>query len=187
MADNIMTPEFRVSFPNIFKPGKVLQAGAEPKYGLTMLFPKGADLAKLRKAAEEAAVEKWGAGKVPKGLRSPFRDQSEKEFEGYEAGAVFINATSKQRPGLVDAQVQEIIEERDFYPGCYARATVRAFAYDQAGNKGVAFGLQNVQKTRDGDPLGGRTRPSDDFEPVGGDDPKTGTGGAGATAESVFG
>lgn len=181
MAENVMTPEFRASFPNLFRPAKQM-AGAtgDPKYTLTMLFPKGADLAKLKAAAAEAAKEKWG-DKIPKGLRNPFRDQGEKEFEGYEAGAVFITATSKQRPGLVDARVQDIVEERDFYPGCYARATVRAFAYDQAGNRGVAFGLQNVQKLRDGDPLGGRTRPSDDFEPV-----ESGDAGDAKGAASVF-
>ena len=165
MAENIMTPEFRVSFPNVFRPQKPLKDGDEPKYGMTMLFPKGADLSKLKAAAKEAIKEKWG-DKPPKNLRSPFRDQGEKEFDGYEDGAIFITATSKQKPGLVDASVQPIIDESEFYPGCYARATIRAFAYDKAGNRGVAFGLQNVQKTRDGDPLGGRTRPENDFEPV---------------------
>lgn len=168
-SENVMTPEFRVSFPNVFRPGKALQEGAKPKYSLTMLFPKGADLSKLKAAAKGAAVDKWGADekKWPKNLRLPFRDQGEKEFEGYEEGAIFINATSSNKPGLVDSQVQDIIEEHEFYPGCYARATVRAFAYDQAGNRGISFGLQNVQKTKDGEPLGGRTRPSDDFEAVG--------------------
>lgn len=168
---NVLTPKFRVSFPYVFRPSKPMQAGAEPKYSITMLFPKGADLSALKKAAVEACEEKWGADKTkwPKNLRNPFRDQGEKEFEGYEAGATFITATSKQKPGLVDANVQDIIEEKDFYPGCFARASVRAFAYDQAGNRGVAFGLQNVQKLADGDPLGGRSRPSDDFEPVAGE------------------
>jgi hypothetical protein len=166
-SENLMTPEFRVSFPYVFRPSKPM-AGSnnDPKYTVTMLFPKGADLSALKAAAQAAAVEKWGAGKLPKGLRSPFRDQGEKDFAGYEEGAVFVTATSKQRPGLVDQRVVEILEEKDFYPGCYARATVRAFAYDNAGNRGVAFGLQNVQKTRDGEPLGGATRATDDFQPV---------------------
>jgi hypothetical protein len=166
--ENVITGKFRVSFPYVFRPGKAMNPGAEPKYSLTMLFPKDADLSKLKAAATAAATEKWGLDqtKWPKGLRNPFRDQSEKEFEGYEKGCIFITATSKQRPGLVDAKLQDIIEEKDFYPGCYARASVRAFAYDQTGNRGVSFGLQNVQKLADGEPLGGRTRPTDDFEPV---------------------
>lgn len=163
MADILMTPEFRVSFPAVFKPKRQKgDATSEPKYGLTMLFPKGADLSKLKAAAQEAVKEKWG-DKPPKNLRSPFRDQGEKEYEGYVEGAVFVSASSKQKPGLVDRQRQDIIDETEFYPGCYARATIRAFAYDNNGNKGVAFGLNNVQKLRDGDPLGGRTRAQDDF------------------------
>lgn len=187
MAENVMTPKFRVSFPWVFRPQKPMAnaTSQDPKYSITMLFPKGADLSALKKAAADAVAEKWGADKAkwPKNLRSPFRDQGEKEFEGYEAGAVFITATSKQRPGLVDEKVQDIIEEKDFYPGCYARATVRVFAYDQAGNRGVAFGLQNIQKLADGEPLGGRIRPADDFEPV------VSGGGTGtpATADALFG
>ena len=126
MADILMTPEFRVSFPAVFKPKRQKgDATSEPKYGLTMLFPKGADLSKLKAAAQEAVKEKWG-DKPPKNLRSPFRDQGEKEYEGYEEGAVFVSASSKQKPGLVDRQRQDIIDETEFYPGCYARATLRA-------------------------------------------------------------
>jgi len=167
----VITPTFRVSFPNVFRPAKPMAGSTqEPKYGLTMLFSKDDDISALKKAAEDACAEKWGADKSkwPKNLRSPFRDQGEKDYEGYEEGAVFVNATSKQRPGLVDANMNDIIDESEFYAGCYARASINAFAYDTAGNRGVAFGLNNVQKLKDGEPLGGRTRPEDDFEPVGG-------------------
>jgi hypothetical protein len=167
---NVMTPEFRVSFPAVFKPSRPKGAPAdqEAKYSLTMLFDRDADLSALKKAAEAAAKEKWGDD-IPKGLRTPFRDQGEKEFDGYEEGALFVIATSKQKPGLVDAQVNDIIDESEFYAGCYARATIRAFAYGGKGTSfkpGVSFGLQNVQKLRDGDPLGGRTRARDDFSAV---------------------
>lgn len=166
---SVMTPRFKVSFPNVFRPGKAMQEGAEPKYGIAMLFALGADLSVLKAAANDAVIEKWGADKTkwPKNLRNPFRDQGEKEFAGYEAGAIFMSATSKQRPGLVDASNQDIINEADFYAGCYARATVNAFCYDKAGNRGVSFGLNNVQKLDDGEPLGGRTRASDDFASAG--------------------
>lgn len=166
----VITPTFRVSFPNVFRPAKPM-AGAtgDPKYGLTMLFEKGEDLTKLKDAVKEACTEKWGAdqSKWPKNLRSPFRDQGEKTYDGYVEGAVFVNATSKQKPGVVDANLDDIIDESEFYAGCYARASINAFAYDTAGNRGVAFGLNNVQKLKEGEPLGGRARPEDDFEPVG--------------------
>ena len=166
MADVIMTPEFRVSFPAVFKARSSKSdddgdAGT-PKYGITMLFAKDADLSKLKAAAQAAAKEKWG-DKIPKNLRTPFRDQGDKGLEGYVEGAVFINATSLQKPGLVDRNREDIIDETEFYAGCYARATLRAFAYDKKGNKGVAFGLNNVQKLRDGESLSGRTRAQDDF------------------------
>lgn len=174
--ETLITPEFRVSFAHVFRPQPPMAGSkpdAKPKYGVTMLFAPGADLSKLKAAAAEAAQEKFGkrladpifAAKV----RTPFRDQGEKpELEGYVKGSIFVNATSAQRPGLVDHNVQAIINEADFYSGCYAVASVNAFAYEQMGNVGVAFGVNNIQKVRDGEPLGGRTRPEADFKPVAG-------------------
>jgi len=161
--EKVITPEFRVSFPHVFKAHAFQDQ--EPKFRLTMLFDKAADLSAMKQLASNAAVEKWGK-KIPADLRSPFRDGSEKEdLEGYE-GMVFINATSKQKPGVVDENVQDIMDETEFYAGCYARATVTAYAYDAMGNRGVSFGLQNVQKLRDGEPFSGRTKASDDFDAV---------------------
>jgi hypothetical protein len=170
---NIVTPEFRVSFPHVFAPQEPMQPGGDSKYSIVMLFPKDADLSQLKAAANEALAREFGEDKKkwPKGLRNPFRDQGEKEKdgvlpEGYEAGAIFITATSKQKPGVVDANVQPILDSSQIYAGCYARASVRAYAYNKAGNAGVSFGLQNVQKTRDGESLTGRLKPEDEFKPV---------------------
>lgn len=176
MVDRVITPEFRVAFAHVFQPQRPMNEGADPKYGITMLFKHGEDLTKLKQAAQEAVKEKWGDN-VPKNLRTPFRDQGERDSMGFEDGAVFINATSKVRPGLVDSTNEEIISPEEFYSGCWARASVRPFTYDVNGNRGVGFGLQNVQKLRDGDPLGGRTKPQDDFEPV--DAPVTGDNASG--------
>lgn len=179
-SKNVMTPEFRVSFAHVFKPQPAMDEGKDPKFGITMLFPEGADLSDLKAAASAAAKAKWGDS-IPDNMRSPFRDQGEKNLEGYVAGAVFMNATSKQRPGLVDADVQDIIDEADFYSGCYARATVNAFAYEARNktgavvNRGVAFGLNNVQKLRDGEPFSGRTKASEDFAPAGGGEAEAAT------------
>jgi len=170
-----MTPRFRVSFPHVIHPQEA-DEGKKPRYGISMLFDEGTDLAPLKKIVHAAMVEKFGADKAkwPKGLNSPFRDQGEKEYEGYVAGNKFCNATSTQKPGLVDHNVDPIIDESEFYAGCYAQATVNAFYYgdkpEHKGNKGVAFGLNNVQKLADGEPLGGRVKPSDEFEPVAAED-----------------
>ena len=165
MAGNVLTHEARVSYPYVFEPNKGPNNDQEPKYSLTLLFAKGADLAPLKKAAEEAVREKWG-DKPPKKLKSPFLDQGDYDKPGYEAGCIMVRASSNERPGLVDARVQPIIDPCDFYAGCYCRATLRAFAYDRNGNQGVSFGLQNIQKLRDGERLAGRPKAEEDFQPV---------------------
>ena len=187
MADKVMSPEFRVSFASVFE-ARSFEDKGDKKFELTALFPKTTDLSALKTLARTAAVDKWG-DKMPGDLRSPFRDGSEKpDLEGY-ADHIFVKMTTKQRPGVVDQGVQPIIEPSDFYSGCYARASVTAYAYGGPGTKyrpGVAFGLQNVQKLRDGDPFSGRSNPEEDFEPVATD--VTG-GGTDATSsdEDIFG
>ncbi|MDP3939789.1 MAG: DUF2815 family protein [Deltaproteobacteria bacterium] len=174
MLENVITSPFRVSYPQVFR-SKHNDLNGKDEYSVVALFPKGADLSVLQKAANDAIVDKWGADKAkwPKPLRSPFRKHEEKEKdgklpEGMEPGGIFISLRSIQRPGLVDGDRQPVIDETGFYAGCYARAQVRAYAYDMKGNKGVAFGLQNLQKMADGDPLSGRQKAEDAFEPVAG-------------------
>lgn len=167
----LLTPVFRVSFPQVFE-AKAMQPGQEAKYSLTMLF----DVAKIKQSPTEAklwadllasikatANEKWPKG-IPAGFKNPFRDGLEKEqYEGYGKGVIFVAATTKTKPGLVDQNLQKIISPDEFYPGVYARATVNAFAWSKLGKNGVSFGLQNIQLVKSGEPLGGRTRPEDDF------------------------
>lgn len=162
-AGKIFTPVFRVSFPNILN-AKANQRG-EMRYSIAMLFDKKkTDFSELKKMVANAIKEKWG-DKPPKGLRSPFRDGDEKDYEGYK-GNIFCNASSVSRPGLLDEKAQPIIDPQEFYPGCFAHATVTAFAYDHMGNQGVAIGLRNIQKVKDGDPIAGRTKPEDDFDAI---------------------
>lgn len=187
-SEKLMTPEFRVSFPYVFEPSKNMADPTKPgKYAVTMLFQKGADLREMQKAVADVVVQKFGPDKAkwPR-LRLPFRDQADKadKFKGYEPGAVFVTATSKDRPGLVDASVTKIINPEDFYAGCYARATVNAYYYDQAGNKGVAFGLMNIQKTKDGEPLGDRANAEADFQPV---EAPAGASGNYTSLDALFG
>jgi hypothetical protein len=181
MSTQVLSPEFRVAFPKVFKAERNDLNGKD-EFSVVALFAKGADLSKMKAAAKAAAEKKWGADpkKWPKNLRDPFRDQGDREKEdddgnaylpaGYEKGAFYLNLKSTKRPGLVDAKVQDIIDETDFYGGCYARAQVNAFAYDNKGNAGVSFGLNHVQKLKDGESFGaGARNPADVFEAVGGD------------------
>jgi hypothetical protein len=168
----MLTPKFRVSFPNVFTPALNKLSGKE-EYSIVALFGKGQDLTDLKKLAEKTLVEALGADKSkwPKNLKSPFRDQEDMAKDGVlpagaEAGAMFIRLKSKQKPGVVDANVEPIINAKDFYAGCYARASVNCYYYDHVANKGVAFGLNNIQKLSDGELLGGHRRPEEEFAPI---------------------
>ena len=165
-GSQLTTPEFRVSFPSVFVARAAVE-GQEPKFSVTMLFAKTTDLTPLKIAAKAAIISKWGEdqAKWPKNLRLPFRDGSEKEYDGYE-GTTFCTASSKMRPGLVDHALQPIIEPSEFYGGCYARATISMFAYDVSGNRGVGIGLRNIQKIRDGEPFSGRNKAEKDFDAI---------------------
>jgi len=183
----MITPIFRVSYPNVFVARKNDLSGKD-EFSLVALFKKGEDITALQAEVLRAAKEKWGEGIIAKttqgthtfqpvgkaafSIRLPFRDQGERASSekgmpaGYEAGAMFINLKSNQRPGLVDAKRQDIIEASDFYAGCYAKAAVNAYAYDKKGNKGVSLGLQALQKVKDGDPLGNLIDPHTAFEAI---------------------
>jgi hypothetical protein len=157
---SILTPEFRVSFPNVFQPGKL-----SGKFGLTMLFPKDTDFSVLETAIKAKIKEKYPAG-APKGLLLPILDGEESEREE-QKDTFYINAKSgKYRPGVVDQNRAEINDEAEFYPGCYARATVTLYTWEYLGKKGVSVNLRNVQKLRDGEPLISRVAAADEFEQV---------------------
>lgn len=185
---NVTTPPFRVSYPNLFQPKKN-ELNGKDEYSVVALFPKDADLSKLKAAAQDAIVKKWGPDKAkwPQNLRTPFRDQGERAKDGklpggYEAGAIYLNLKSSMRPGIVGPDVQPIMDQTEIYAGCWARALVNVYAYDQKGNRGVSFSLQHIQKLKDGDPLGGRMRVEDAFTPVASEEP----GDAPATATDLF-
>jgi hypothetical protein len=188
--DNLITPEFRAAFISVFRATSMKNTDgttSKPKFSIRAAFPPTAKLDALKKEAQAAAVEKWG-DKLPKTLRNPFRLNEELEAPIVGIGDDWIimsfSANEDRRPGVVDAKLQDIIDDADVYSGAWYRCQVRAFAYDTAGNKGVSFGLQNVQKLRDDDPLGnGRIPASKAFEPV--DVPASAAGAK--TATSIFG
>lgn len=174
-----MSPEFRVSFPQVFT-AKSFQGNA-PKFSIVMLFDKASQESEgfkvMKGLAKKAFIRKFGEAAWngpksstgwPEGYKNPFRRGSEKseKYEGYGDDAIFMTASSKNQPGLVDEKLQAIISEGDFYAGCYARATINAYEFDTAGNRGVAFGLNNIQKLRDGEAFSGRVKAEDEFDAV---------------------
>ena len=180
MGDKVLTAEFRVSFPSVFTAKPPQNGQGKAKFEVTMLFPKTTtDMAQLQAIVMAAITEKW-AGTPPPNLVNPIKDGDTNRMndgtlrcEKYPefAGNWYIVGKSVQKVGLVDNMKNVIIDENEFYAGCYARATVHAFAYGPTKANatilpGVGFGLNNVQKLRDGDSFSGRSRAEDDFDAV---------------------
>lgn len=170
----LVTPVFRASFPNLFVP-KAMQEGQTPKYSVSAVFEpdKFNEADKKRWAAilallDETSMEKFKkkVDQLPANFKRAIRDGEEKaDLEGYGPGKVFANLTSKLKPGVVDANGNDMNPD-DIYPGCYLRATVSAYAYDMNGGKGIALGLQNIRFVRDGERLDARTDAGEDFKDV---------------------
>jgi hypothetical protein len=165
-AIKIVTGKVRFSYAHVFTP-QASEEGKQPKYSVSIIIPKSdkATIDKINKAIEEAKAENaavWG-GTVPKGLKGGLRDGDEEKDDPAYANSYFINANSAQKPGVVDADLNPILDQSEFYSGCYGRASISFFAYNSNGSKGVGCGLNNVQKLEDGDKLGGASSAADDF------------------------
>jgi len=168
-----ITPVFRLSFPQLHEAKSF--NNSEPKYSIEMLIAKDVDLKKpadkqkysMHQIAFNAGVASWGAdtSKWPKNYKKPWRDGDTKaERDGY-AGHYYIRASSKKQPGMVDAARRKVLTDVEtvFYAGCYCRAEIIAFTYDTAGNKGIGFALQNIQKVAEGEPFSGRQDAAEAF------------------------
>jgi len=145
--------------------------GGDPKYSVSAIIPKS-DAATIQKiqaaveAAKKEAISKWG-GKIPANLKLPLRDGDidRPDDEAYK-NCYFFNANSRQAPQVVDSKVQPILDQTEVYSGCYGRISVNFYGYNSNGNRGVAAGLGNIQKVRDGEALSSRSKAEDEFESV---------------------
>ena len=130
--------------------------------------------AAIKAAYTEGASKLKGNGKsVPPmaSIKLPLRDgDTERPDDEVYANSYFVNANSPNPPGIVDANCQPIIERSEVYSGVYGRASISFYAYNKNGNRGIACGLNNLQKIRDGEPLGGRSSAADDFGTASSDD-----------------
>ena len=121
--------------------------------------------------AIKEGIGKFGGKIPPKGsLKLPLRDgDTERDDENYN-GCYFVNANSKTAPQIVDKQVRPILDRSEVYSGVYAYVSLSFYAFNTNGNRGVACGLGNIQKVRDGEPLGGHTSASAEFDTLDDDD-----------------
>lgn len=172
--DTLRTPIGVMSYPHLFEPS-AFQQGMEPRFSLVLVFTEAdkntPEYMALAEAVKQCARDKWG-DRLPSNLRWPFRKNSEKEAEPFisHPSGFFIAPWSKQRPGLVDQNRNEILVPDDVWAGMRARATVRPFAYSNSGNNGVSLGLQNVQIVIDSAAprFDGRRAATSDFDAVDG-------------------
>ena len=162
----VVTGKVRFSYAHVFQPNAAVEGGT-PKYSVSLIIPKSdtETVAKFQKAFEDATNTNaaFFGGAVPKGLKGGLRDgDAEKDDPAY-ANSYFVNANSAQKPGVVDPNMNAIIDPSEFYSGCYGRASVTLYPYNAQGSKGIAVGLNNVQKLEDGEKLGGGTSAAVDF------------------------
>ena len=168
----ITGPNTVFSYLTVLEP-KTPPGGGTAKYSVSLIIPKNdtVTVQKIRDAIQAAYEEGEGRlkgnGKTvpPLGsIHSPLRDgDKDKPDDPAYKNAWFLNATSKTRPGIVDADLQEVVDPSELYSGIIGRASVNFYAYNSNGNRGIGCGLNHLQKLKDGTPLGGFSRAADDF------------------------
>ncbi len=161
----------RWSYANVWQ-AKSINGGA-PKYSVSLIVPKSDNKTVMAiKNAIQAAYEegqsklKGNSKSVPalSAIKTPLRDgDSERPDDEAYKDSYFVNANSATAPGIVDAARNPIIDHSEVYSGVYGRASINFYAFNSNGNRGIACGLNNLQKISDGEPLGGKTRAEDDF------------------------
>ncbi len=168
----ITGPDTRWSYANVWEPKSI--NGGTPKYSVSLIIPK-TDTKTLNKikAAIEAAYRDGetklkGNGKsIPplSAIKNPLRDGDiERPDDPAYAGCCFINANATSAPGIVDSDRNPILTRSEVYSGVYGRASISFYAFNSSGNRGIACGLNNLQKIRDGEPLGGKASAESDFQ-----------------------
>ena len=167
----ITGPNTRWSYANVWEAKSI--NGGTPKFSVSLIVPKSDKVtvekikAAIQAAYEEGQAKLKGNGRsVPPltAIKTPLRDgDTERPDDPAYANAFFINANSATAPGIVDADCNPILSRSEVYSGVYGRASISFYAFNSNGNKGIACGLNNLQKIRDGEPLGGKSRAEDDF------------------------
>lgn len=165
----VVTGKVRFSYANVFEP-TAMNEGDALKYNVCILIPKDdtKTLEKIDKAIK-AAIELGKSklansqGKIPSNIKLPLRDGDEERSDdpAFE-GMYFLNANSSRKPNVVDKDLNPILDKDEFYSGCYGRASINFYAFN-VSSKGIACGLNNLQKLSDGERLAGGSSAEDDF------------------------
>ena len=166
----VLGPRTRFSYCNIWEPRSI--NGGNPKYSMSAIIPKddlqtvNAVNAAIETAYRDGEAKLKGKGALPPlaALKTPLRDGDlERPDDPAYAGCWFLNANSDKAPGIVDAACNPILDHSEVYSGCYGRVSVTFFAFNSNGNRGIACGLNNIQKLKDGESLGGTISAETEF------------------------
>lgn len=168
----MITPLCRFTYVNVFEPKANLSG--KLKYSCGLMFPKSDTKAveAIKKAVDDAIKAGITKGTFneaqtkSRSFRYPLRDGDQYYAEagdesakasraGYQ-GMMFLSASSDNPIGVVDKYAQPIINQEDFYSGCWGYADIRLYPFNRGGGIGVGVGLQNIMKKRDDDRLDGR-------------------------------
>jgi len=159
---NLTTPVCRLAFPFVFS--KTMNLNGKEEYSVVMLFDKAADLSKIKAAIIQAAKNEFGPDVDLKTLNlKRIRDGNTMNREEFKEKWVIRAKTMLGQPGVVDKQLNKIIDPSEIYSGVYAHVNITAKAYT-IPDKGVTFYLNHVQKVKDGEPFSMRNQPKDVFE-----------------------
>ena len=167
----ITGPNTRFSYANVWE-AKSINGGA-PKFSVSLIIPKSdtKTVEKIKAAIEAAYKEgesklKGNGRSVPalSAIKNPLRDgDTERPDDEAYANSYFVNANSSVAPGIVDANCNPILERSEVYSGVYGRASITFYAFNSNGNRGIACGLNNLQKISDDTPLGSKPTAASDF------------------------
>ena len=165
----VVTGKVRFSYANVFEP-KAVNEGEEPKYSVCVIISKDdkKTLDAIRKAieaAKQAGKAKLADknGRIPSNIKTPLRDgDDERGDDPAFENSYFLNCSSNRRPSIVDKDLAPIMDREEFYSGCYGRVSLNFYAFN-VQSKGIAAGLNNIQKLSDGERLAGGSSADEDF------------------------
>lgn len=163
----VITGKVRFGYVHAFEP-QAMEGSDRAKYSVSIIIPKSdtKTLDKIKRGIEAAIATGLGkfGGKKPANLKLPLRDGDlERPDDEVYAGHYFLSANSDNKPQVVDRDLNPILDRDEFYSGCYGRASINFYAFNTNGNKGIACGLNNLQKLEDGERLSGGSTAEEDF------------------------
>ena len=176
----VVTGMVRFSYANVFEPKSI--NGSAPKYSVSLIIPKDDTdtLGKIRTAIESAYTEGCSNGKLKaagktapalSSIHTPLRDGDiDRPDDPAYANSYFVNANATRKPGVVDKNLNDILDPEELMSGDYGRASISFYAYNNSGNRGIACGLNHIQKLKTGEHFTGRTTAAGDFGSPDGED-----------------